>query len=348
MKEARGNPTARLEGVLLRLRLQHLRMLVALSESSSIQEASRRMHLTQSAASKLLGDLERAFDTRIFDRGRLGLRATPAGQALSRRAARLLRDVEAAREEQLLFRHGAATLLRVGGLPLALATLMPEVLARCRDEWPELVLQLREATARPLLRDVHAGVVDCALGRIVLEEPIESAATDLWLDEMVREELVPVARSNHPLAGRRRVSPKDLGQFEWVTPAVGSTAHTIFLSALQRASVVPPRPAVECDASYGTILAYVRRFGFVGLLPRTIALREAAVGPLTILKTPLRMELPPIAFICRRERIDSPEIARIHGIARAAAGLDPRGGSAAAAVRGLAVRRGLPVQDFAV
>ena len=320
-----GNASpVRLDGLLLRLRLQHLRMLVALGESRSIHEAARRMHLTQSAASKLLGDMERAFVARLFERGRLGLQATPAGSALVRRAARMLRDVEAAREEQQLFRKGAATLLRVGGLPLALATVMPHVLARCRQEWPELVLQLREATGRALLRDVEAGTVDCALGRLVPEEPIDSAGGDLLLDQLVEEELVVVVRRDHALAQRRRVPPKDLERFEWITPAAGSTAHTTFIAALQRAGIAPPRPAVECDASYATILAYVRRFNFAGLLPKTIAVQEASTAPLRILSLPLRMKLPPIAFVCRRDRAESPEIARLHAIVRAAAGLEAR------------------------
>jgi DNA-binding transcriptional LysR family regulator len=322
MAPSRKDPPVRLESVLLRLRLQHLRMLVVLSESASVQDAARRMHLTQSAASKLLADLELAFDSRLFDRGRLGLHPTPQGKALIQRAIRLLRDVDAARAEQSLFHQGAAALLRVGGLPLALATLMPDVLARCRSEWPELVLQLREATGRQLLRDIHGGVVDCGLGRVVLEEPFDSAAADLMVDELAQVELVAVARPDHPLASRRRIKPQELEHFEWITPAMGSTAYSIFASALQRIGLAAPRPAVECDASYGTILAYIVRFNFLGLLPKTIALRDAAAGQLKILKVPLQITLPPIAFICRRDRNDSPEIARIHRIVRAAAGLD--------------------------
>lgn len=313
----------RLEGVLLRLRLQHFRMLVALAESASVQEAARRMHLTQSAASKLLGDVEAAFDSRLFDRGRLGLHPTSAGKALIQRANRLLRDVEAARAEQSLYRQGAATLLRVGGLPLALATLVPDLLARCRAEWPELVLQLREATGRQLLRDIHGGLVDCGLGRVVLEDPLESAAADLLLDELAQEDLVAVARPDHLLARRRRIKPGELCAYEWITPAMGSTAYTIFASALQRIGVAVPRPAVECDASYGTIVTYIERFGFLGLLPKTLAARDAAAGRLKILKLPVQMRLPPVAFICRRDRSDAPEIRRIHRIVRAAAGLGP-------------------------
>ena len=324
---ARKDLPVRLEGVVLRLRLQHLRMLEALGESTSVQEAAGRMHLTQSAASKLLADVERAFGTRLFDRGRLGLHATPAGSALVRRAARLVRDVGAARAEQSLFRQGTtATLLRVGGLPLALATLMPDVLARCRDEWPELVLQLREATGRQLLRDIQSGTVDCGLGRLGSEDPIEYGAAELHLDELTQEQLVVVARPDHRLANRRRIQAGELHDFEWITPAMGSTAYTTFAAALRREGLAAPRPAVECDASFGTILAYVGRFNFLGLLPRTIALRSAAAGQLKVLKLAMQMRLPPIAFICRRDRAGSAEIARLHAIVRAAAGQPSRDG----------------------
>jgi DNA-binding transcriptional LysR family regulator len=321
MSRAPIDPAAGPDGPLLRLRFQHLRMIGALAESHSVHEAAQRMHLTQSAASKLLADLERAFDSRLFDRGRLGLHPTAAGQALIRRTSRLLRDVEAARAEQHLFAQGAATLLRVGGLPLTLTTLMPDVLERCRRDWPELVLQLREATGRQLIGDVNAGVVDCGLGRNVLQEPIDSAMADLWFDELTPEALVAVARPEHPLVRHRRVPIAELGRFEWITPAPGTTAYTVFAEALRRVRAAPLRPAVECDASFGTIIAYVRRFNFVGLLPRTIALQEAAQGRLAILRLPIRMSFPPVAFVCRRERLGSPEVARFHRIVRSVAGV---------------------------
>lgn len=320
----------RLESIILRLRLQHLRLLVALAESESVQEAAHRVSLTQSAASKLLADLERAFESRLFERGRLGLHATPAGRALSQRAARLLRDVEAAREEQGLIQLGAATLIRVGGLPLTLATLMPEVLARCRGEWPELILQLREATGRQLLMDIYSGAVDCGLGRIPFDESMEAVATDLWLDELSQEDLVAVGIPGHPLCVRRRVQPEELVDYEWILPAARSTSYVTFASALQRVGVAPPRPAVECDASYATILAFVQRFNFLGLLPKTIAQREVVNHRVKILGLPLRMKMPPISFICRRDRVKAPEIARLLAIVRAAVGLAPRASRVAA------------------
>jgi len=165
--------------------------------------------------------------------------------------------------------------------------------------------------------------VDCGLGRIGSEDPIEYGAADLHLDELAQEQLVVVARPDHRLANRRRVQAGELHAFEWITPATGSTAYTTFAAALRREGLAAPRPVVECDASFSTILAYIERFDFLGLLPRTIAARYAAAGQLKLLKLTMQMRLPPIAFICRRDRAEAPEIARFHAIVRSAAGLSP-------------------------
>lgn len=164
---------------------------------------------------------------------------------------------------------------------------------------------------------MHGGVVDCGLGRVLPKDPIESAPFDLLFDELVQEKLVVVSRPDHPLARRRRIDPDELTGCEWITPAMGSTAHTICASALQILGSTAPRPAVECDASYGTIIAYIKRFGFLGLLPKTIASLEVSSGGLNIVKVPMQMKLPPIVFIWRRDRSSNPAVARIHEIVSA-------------------------------
>ena len=309
-----GSTPSPLEGSLLRLRFQHMKLLVALQESASVNEAATRMRLTQSAASKLLADIEFSFGARLFERGRLGLRATPAGAALAVRAGRMLRDVEAAREELHLLEQGASTLLRVGGLPVTLATDMPRVLAACRERWPGLVLQLREATGRQLLRDVETGVVDCGIGRALLDEPIDTVARSLQFSVLKPESLLAVVRRAHPLARRRRVSIVELARHDWLTPAVGSSAYTVFAQAFQRAGVAPPRPAIECDASFGTLVTYLRRFNLVGMLPDAIANDPSVANGLVRVDTRFRADLPPLAFIARGERFEAPELARFREI----------------------------------
>ena len=91
--------------------------------------------------------------------------------------------------------------------------------------------------------------------------------------------------------------------------------HRFFIGAAARRR----RAAQACGGVRCIILNHHRlcpQVGFVGLLPRTIAMQEVAQGRLRILRLPFQMVFPPVAFVCRRERIASPEGARFHRIVR--------------------------------
>ncbi|HVL56396.1 MAG TPA: LysR family transcriptional regulator [Burkholderiaceae bacterium] len=305
--------------LLMRLRFQHLRVLSALADAPTLHEAAHRLHTTQSAASKLLVDLERAFGTRLFERGRTGLKPTESGKALVARAQRLLQDLHAARSEQAAMREGSTALLRVGGLPLTLATLMPAVLSECRRSWPGLRLRIHEAVARQLLKDIGANRVDCGLGRIHLLDQFSASGAELWHDELDPEEIVAVGPPDHPLARQRRMPLERIHDHEWLLPMPGTATRAAFAHALQQAGQTVPRPALETDASFGTLLSFVRQFGFLTLLPTSIAARHAREGTIRVIALKLPMRLPPLAFICLRERRDVPLIARFRRIVLATA-----------------------------
>jgi DNA-binding transcriptional LysR family regulator len=71
------------------LRLRHLELLVVLSETTTMRDAATRLHLSQPAISKMLGEIERCFVARLFERSHQGItrmrwgRAPPSGLAPS-------------------------------------------------------------------------------------------------------------------------------------------------------------------------------------------------------------------------------------------------------------------------
>jgi DNA-binding transcriptional LysR family regulator len=302
-----------------RLRIQHLRLICVIGESETLSQAAERLQLTQSAASKMLRDVENAFGVRLFERGRTGARPTAGGRALVLRVSRLLHDIEAARQEQAQIARGMSVLLRIGGLPVALVTLMPAVFALCRQRWPGLLLQTREATARQLVVDVLNGIVDCGLGRIYPADQIEESESRLIQDRLRPEEIVIVASLDHPLASDERPTMAALLSHDWILPPPGTVTRAAFALALQQLGLALPRAVLESDASFGTILSYVREFGLLALMPQTVALREAGLGTVRVLPVALEVRLPPLAFVCLRARAEEPDIARFRRIVTEAA-----------------------------
>ena len=49
-----------------RLRLRHLELLVALADERTMRAAAARLHLSQPALSKMLGEIEAGFQARLF------------------------------------------------------------------------------------------------------------------------------------------------------------------------------------------------------------------------------------------------------------------------------------------
>jgi DNA-binding transcriptional LysR family regulator len=61
------------------LRLRHLELLVALSEARTMRGAAARLHLSQPAISKMLGEIEDCFGARLFERSHQGIHANALG-----------------------------------------------------------------------------------------------------------------------------------------------------------------------------------------------------------------------------------------------------------------------------
>src|SRR5690606_22187725 len=69
-----------------RLRTRHLLLLTAIGEEGNIHKAAEMLNMSQSAASRLLSDLEEMIGWQLFDRLPRGVRANWYGKAVIRHA----------------------------------------------------------------------------------------------------------------------------------------------------------------------------------------------------------------------------------------------------------------------
>jgi LysR family transcriptional regulator for metE and metH len=188
----------------VRLEVRDLRLVVAVAELGTLTRAGQQLHLTQSALSHQLADLEARLGTPLFQR--IGRRMVPtiAGERLARRGHETLeqlRDVERELADTIAEREG---LLRLATECYTCYHWLPGVLRAYREQHPRVEVRIvAEATARPV-RALLAGTLDlCLVSCEVHDRRI--ATTKLFDDEMVL-----LVHPEHPLAGRTWVAPADL------------------------------------------------------------------------------------------------------------------------------------------
>ena len=118
------------------MKLQHLRVLVAIAENGSVRAAARSMGVTQPALSNSLQQLEASLGVPLVNRTARGATLTPYGRAVLARAQGITQDLDRLREEVEQMRGSLAGGVSVAISPSPAMVLLPEALARFHKEFP--------------------------------------------------------------------------------------------------------------------------------------------------------------------------------------------------------------------
>jgi molybdenum-dependent DNA-binding transcriptional regulator ModE len=102
-----------------RLKMRQVLLLVALDEQRNMHRAAASLRMTQPAATRLLGGLERMLGMKLFERGPRGLTPNAYGESLIRHARAMLATLEHAREEMNSLAEGASGRIAIGALLVA-------------------------------------------------------------------------------------------------------------------------------------------------------------------------------------------------------------------------------------
>ena len=143
--------------------IKQLQYLVALREHGHFGKAADACFVTQSTLSAGLRELETLLGVTLVERTRRVVRFTALGEKIADKAVRVLREAEElaelARAEGKPL-HGE---LRMGVIPTIAPFLLPAMLPRLRNQWPQLKLYLREETSQAACEALHRGQLDCVL-----------------------------------------------------------------------------------------------------------------------------------------------------------------------------------------
>jgi DNA-binding transcriptional LysR family regulator len=125
-----------------RARSEALEVFVRTVESGGFSAAARQLELTPSAVSKLVTRLEDRLGVRLLNRTTRSLSPTAEGEALFRRAQRILAEIEDAEREVTQARQAPRGLLRISsGVAFGLHQ-FPPVLPEFEQRYPEIRVEL--------------------------------------------------------------------------------------------------------------------------------------------------------------------------------------------------------------
>ncbi|HVU05528.1 MAG TPA: LysR substrate-binding domain-containing protein [Polyangiaceae bacterium] len=241
----------------MRYTLRQLEVFLAVARGESVSRAGKELHLSQSAVSSALADLERQLDVSLFDRVGKKLRLSDTGRALR---ARALRVYDEARELDQAFGSSAADALRIGATLTVGNHVVPPLIARYLGEDPSRRATLHVENTEAIAAKVRNLEIDVGL----VEG--EVAHADLDITAFRDDELVVFASPSHPLAKRRSLGDDELRSAPWVLRERGSGTRQVFERAMT--GLVPELRVVLEVQQPEAILGAVRAGLGLGCLSR--------------------------------------------------------------------------------
>jgi len=250
--------------------LRQLEILQAIAETGSFTACGRKLNVSQSAISRQILLLEEELGEPLFLRVGRQVRMTPAAESLVQLGQRVFQDV---RETVGVITDRTSALrgtLRLAGGMTVCLYVFPSLLKHLRRVHPQLDVRLTVATAGRSLQEIRGGRIDAGLLTLPIEE------SDLVTVPVLREELMLITTPAHPLARRRRVSPRDLAEQPFILFEPGSATRRVIDRFFASENI---QPTIVMDTENVEIIKAMVKTGMgIGIVPYQAVAREVRAG----------------------------------------------------------------------
>lgn len=227
------------------MKLSQLKEFIAIVDHGSLRGAARKLGVTAPALSKSLGRLEDELHVPLLIRNSRGVTPSAYGQALLRRARLIHAESQKASDEIAQLRGGLEGVVTVGISPTPAIALLPDVLPRFRQRFPDARVNIVGGASDAQLAAIRSGSMDFA----VMSTPEEGLDTGFESDDLFYADLIVAARKGHPLSKARSLT--ELADCEWIVTGPNRKGPgSAILDAFQRHALPQPSRLVQCDTTW--------------------------------------------------------------------------------------------------
>lgn len=281
---------------------RHLRCFMAVAEELHFGRAAERLHVDQSPLSRTIKELEEELGARLFIRTTRSTQLTHAGQALLNHVPRIFMALEQARDVVRSADAGFNGFLRIALSDGVTPSRLSALLARCREEDPDVGVKLYEIPLSQQIKGLRDDLYDA--GFTMADDVGEGiVATPVWEDE-----LTVALPARHPLLTYKHVPLDEVLRYPQVQadPAV-CTGHARQVERILRKREIEPQ-VVQLVTSYDVAMTVISAGIAVGLAGAEHIASSRKPG---VVARPLAGKPPALTtYLMRRDTAPSGALAR--------------------------------------
>ena len=232
-------------------------------------KAAAELFISQPAVTKHIQETELHFKVKLFERNRTKIKLTPAGDTLLQYTEELFAVYRKLEFEMNHFTQQKFGLLRIGASTTIAQYVLPPVLAafhkKFRDIKVSLSINNTEQTEQSLLsREIDFGLIEG-----------QSKKTDIRYTEFIKDEIVLVADSSHPLTKKHFITPEELKSIPLLLREPGSGTLEVIAHSLKPLGIKIAQLQLEMQlGSSESIKSYLQHSNCLAFLSVHAILQE--------------------------------------------------------------------------
>lgn len=243
--------------------LRHIRAFLAVARIGNFTRAASELHVSQSALTVQIKQLEESLGVILFDRGKRRVALTDAGKDVLIPLERILVDTEA-----VVSRTREITSLRRGMVAMAVlpslaAKILPQAIQKFAKLYPGIEVRIKDIVSERIVEAVKKEEVDFGIGSR-LRPDVELKTSPLQVDRLCA--FVP---KRHLLSKRDSITLMELTSHPLVVTGRDSGVREILEDALKKAK---RSFAIAFEVNYmSTALGLVKAGLGIAILPEVVA-----------------------------------------------------------------------------
>ena len=250
------------------MEIHQLTYFVAVAETGSFSRAAERCNIAQPSLSQQIMKLEQELGEPLFDRLPRKVVLTDAGRTLLPRAVSILSDLQDIKHtlnQNVDAGHG---LLNVGFIPTIAPFVLPRVIKRFSQEFPNARLTVQEDLTETIVRNLLDGKLDVGITSMPIRHRL------IQTEELLTEPLLVASAKENDVITRASIHVKELDDFPFIALSEMHCLGEQVQSFCHRQNL---ELKIVCDTSQLSTVKNCVEIGLgVSLVPRALALSDSS------------------------------------------------------------------------
>ncbi len=243
--------------------LRHIRAFLKIAETRNFTRAASDLHVSQSALTVQVQQLEESLGVRLFDRNKRGVTLTAAGKDVFGPLQRLFNDAQTIVEHARDLSSASTGFVSIAALPTVCAGPLPELVRSFLESHPGIRVQISDVIAERVREAVLKREVDFGIGAL------HGRDAELRVTPLFQDRLVVFTPPGHPLAEKHTVTLREASAHGLILPGRESSVREAIEALAHRERLLLD---IRYETNFmPTALAFVRANLGIAILPESAA-----------------------------------------------------------------------------